>query len=125
MSVKVNLKKELGIAKSFEIKQSNKNIRAAWVLEKAFAKIGIEQELANKEETSESQESFIDALMEFQEQVIAYVVNTLHLTSKQAEAVDDLTFDETASLAGKLTALVLGVETVPVEGNEEETSLKA
>ncbi|MCT3055749.1 hypothetical protein EFN57_04640 [Leuconostoc citreum] len=122
MSVKINVAKELGIKKSFEVKESNKNIRKTWQLQKLMTKLSIDQELADSD-NPEKAEEMIDMMLDVQTKVIEYVVDVLNLTDAQADKVDDLSFDETVQLATRISSELLHVETV--EATEEEAGLEA
>lgn len=122
MSVKINVAKELGIKKSFEVKESNKNIRKTWQLQKLMTKLSIDQELADSD-NPEKAEEMIDMMLDVQTKVIEYVVDVLNLTDAQIDKVDDLSFDETVQLATRISSELLHVETV--EAAEEEAGLEA
>ena len=122
MSVKINVAKELGIKKPFEVKESNKNIRKTWQLQKLMTKLSIEQELADSD-NPEKAEEMIDMMLDVQTKVIEYVVDVLNLTDTQVDKVDDLSFDETVQLATRISSELLHVETV--EATEEDTGLEA
>lgn len=121
MTVKINVKKELGIAKNFDVKESNKNIRSTWQLQKLMTKLSIEQEQDSQD--PEQAEAMIDMMLDVQSKVIAYIVDILKLTDAQAEKVDDLEFNETVELATRIGAELLHVDTV--EATDEETGLEA
>ena len=122
MSVKINVAKELGIKKSFEVKESNKNIRKTWQLQKLMTKLSIDQKLADSD-NPEKAEEMIDMMLDVQTKVIEYVVDVLNLTDAQVDKVDDLSFDETVQLATRISSELLHVETV--ETTEEEAGLEA
>lgn len=122
MSVKINVLKELGIKKSFEVKESNRNIRKTWELQKLMTKLSIDQEEANTEDPEKAEE-LIDMMLDVQAKVMDYVVNILSLTEAQEAKVDDLSFDETVQLATRISAELLHIETV--EATEEEAGLEA
>jgi len=122
MTVKINVLKELGIKKSFDVKESNKNIRKTWELQKMMTKLSIDQEEANTEDPEKAEE-LIDMMLDVQANVMDYVVNILGLTETQADKVDDLSFDETVQLATRISAELLHIETV--EATDEETGLEA
>lgn len=122
MSVKINVAKELGIKKSFEVKESNKNIRKTWQLQKLMTKLSIDQELEDSD-NPEKAEEMIDMMLDVQNQVINYVVDILKLTEAQAEKVDELEFNDTIGLATRISSELLHVETV--EATEEEAGLEA
>lgn len=122
MSVKISVSKELGIKKAFEVKESNKNIRKTWELQKLMTKLSIDQDEANTEDPEKAEE-LIDMMLDVQANVMDYVVNILSLTETQADKVDDLSFDETVQLATRISAELLHIETV--EATDEETGLEA
>lgn len=120
--IKINVLNELGIKKSFDVKESNKNIRKTWELQKLMTKLSIDQEEANTEDPEKAEE-LIDMMLDVQAKVMDYVVNILGLTETQADKVDDLSFDETVQLATRISAELLHIETV--EATDEETGLEA
>ncbi len=122
MAVKINVLKELGIKKSFEVKESNKNIRKTWELQKLMTKLSIDQDEADTEDPEKAEE-LIDMMLDVQAKVMDYVVNILSLTEAQADKVDDLSFDETVQLATRISAELLHIETV--EATDEEAGLEA
>lgn len=124
MSVKINVKSELGINKPIEVKQSNKVVRKTWLLQKQLAKMAIDDQ-TKVPDTAESAEAQLDTVLELQASIMNYVIEVLHLTDKQAEAVDELSFEDTVELANKISALVMGTETVPASEHKEETGLEA
>lgn len=119
--MKINVKAELGIAKSFEVKESNKNIRKTWALQKRMAKTALDQ--ANDDATPEQFEEMIDGVMELQDTVINYVVEILSLTDAQAEKVEDMSFDDTLALATRISSELLHIKQQPA--TEEDTGLEA
>lgn len=122
MSVKINVKKELGIAKAFEVKESNKNIRATWELQKLMVNLSLMQNQAN-ESDPEAFEGLIDKMLDVQSKVINYVVNILKLTEAQADKVEELEFNETIQLATRISSELLHIETT--EATAEDTGLEA
>lgn len=122
MSVKINVAKELGIKKSFEVKESNKNMRNTWELQKMMTKMSINQELGDSD-NPEKVEEMIDMMLDVQSKLIDYVVNVLKLTDAQAEKLDELEFNETRDVAVKISAALMHVN--PTEATEEEAGLEA
>lgn len=122
MSVKINVAKELGIKKPFEVKESNKNMRKTWRLQKLMTQLSIDQKLADSD-SPEKVEKMIDLMLDVQSELIDYVASLLKLTDVQAEKLDDLEFNETRDLAVKISAALMHVN--PSEANEEEAGLEA
>lgn len=120
MSVKISAKQELGISKLIEVKESNKNIRATWELQKMLAKLSIDQSQAN-EADPEAFEGLIDNMLDVQEKVIKYVVNILKLTQAQADKVDELEFNETMNFAVRISSELLHIEAE--EATEQDAGL--
>lgn len=120
--VKINVADELGIKKVIEVKTTNRVVRDTWKFQKMQAKMAIDQ--AEAGDSAEAIEEMLDSMLAIQDETIAYVVDTLHLTAAQAKKIDDMTFNETVELANKVSAQVLGIETVPAE-EEEATGLEA
>lgn len=120
MSVKISAKQELGISKLIEVKESNKNIRATWELQKMLAKLSIDQSQAN-EADPEAFEGLIDNMLDVQEKVIKYVVDILKLTQAQADKVDELEFNETMNFAVRISSELLHIEAE--EATEQDAGL--
>ena len=120
MTVKI-IPTEIGIKKAIEVKESNKNIRATWELQKMMTKLSIDQETVG--ETPEAFEELIDMMLDTQKKVIAYLVNILRLTDAQAEKVDELEFNETMEFAIRISSELLHIEAQPAD--EKETGLEA
>lgn len=132
MSVKINVKQELGIAKSIEVKESNKNIRKTWLFQRLMTKFQIEQEMADKENKApkdddqepknvdpiaemEKSEKMIDSMLTMQEKVIDYITDILNLNDKQSDKLDDMEFGESFAFAMRISSELLHVDM------EEET----
>lgn len=120
MTVKISAKQELGISKLIEVKESNKNIRATWELQKMLAKLSIDQSQAN-EADPEAFEGLIDNMLDVQEKVIKYVVDILKLTQAQADKVDELEFNETMNFAVRISSELLHIEAE--EATEQDAGL--
>lgn len=120
MTVKIT-PTEIGIKKAVEVKESNKNIRATWELQKMMTKLSIDQETVG--ETPEAFEELIDMMLDTQKKVIEYIVNILRLTDAQAEKVDELEFNETTEFAIRISSELLHIEAQPAD--EKETGLEA
>lgn len=121
MSVKINAKAELGIAKSFEVKESNKNMRKTWVLQKAMAKMAIDREQSGDD--AADFESALDGMMEMQDTTIAYIVDILGLSEAQAEKIQDKSFEDTIAFAQRIAAEIMHIDMF--EASEKETGLEA
>lgn len=119
--IKINANKELGTRKNFEIKESNKNIRATWKMQKEMAHAQILQQEA---QTAEGQdfEGLIDGMLELQEAIIDYVINILSLDEKLADKVDEMNFDDTVAFATRISSELLHIEAQ--EATEEDTGLE-
>ncbi|WP_099045128.1 phage tail tube assembly chaperone [Leuconostoc citreum] len=120
--IKINVKKELGIAKTIEVKESNKNIRATWKLQKMLAKLSIDQSQADSD-NPEAFEGLIDNMLDVQEKVISYVVDILKLTDAQADKVEEMEFGETMNFAVRISSELLHIEAT--EATTEDTGLEA
>lgn len=120
MTVKISAKQELGISKLIEVKESNKNIRATWELQKILAKLSIDQSQAN-EADPEAFEGLIDNMLDVQEKVIKYIVDILKLTQAQADKVDELEFNETMNFAVRISSELLHIEAE--EATEQDAGL--
>ncbi|MDC2815780.1 phage tail tube assembly chaperone [Leuconostoc suionicum] len=121
MAVKINVAKELGIKKTIEVEPTNKVVRDTWKFQRTQVKMSINQ--ATRGDSEEAIEEMLDSMLATQDETISYVIDTLRLTSAQAKKIDDMTFNETVDLANKISAEILGIETV--EATEEEVGLEA
>ncbi|WP_349625750.1 phage tail tube assembly chaperone [Leuconostoc citreum] len=119
MTVNISAKKELGISKLIEVKESNKNIRATWELQKMMAKLSIDQ--ATTEDSPEAFEKMIDMMLDVQNKTIAYIVSILRLDQKQADNLEEMEFGETTSFAVRISSELLHVEAE--EATEAEAGL--
>lgn len=121
MSFKINVKKELGIAKSFEIKETNRN----WINAVRFMRSGAKMAIERQQSGDEAQDMY-DSLGDTEETLkgaIDYIANTLKLTETQTEKIyEDMNFDDTIQLAQRIAAGMLHIEMA--EKTEEETGLK-
>ena len=121
MSFKINVKKELGIAKSFEIKETNRN----WINAVRFMRSGAKMAIERQQSGDEAQDMY-DSLGDTEETLkgaIDYIANTLKLTETQTEKIyEDMNFDGTIQLAQRIAAGMLHIEMT--EKTEEETGLK-
>lgn len=131
MTVKINLKKELGIAKPVEVKESNKNVRKTWVFQKEMTAVQINQAKQQKEadEAKDEDEALVMVnnmfgdMIKVQDEMITYLTDVLHLDKKNQDKLEELTFDETMELSTKVSSAILHLEAE--EATEGETSLKA
>lgn len=114
MSVKINVKKELGISKPIEVKSSNKNFRSTLELQKKMAHLSI------IEHSDPKPEEYIEEMLSVQKSMISYLTATLKV---EEELIDELEFTETMELSIKVSGALMGVE--PESATEGETSLKA
>lgn len=121
MSFKINVKKELGIAKSFEIKETNRN----WINAVRFMRSGAKMAIERQQSGDEAQDMY-DSLGDTEETLkgaIDYIANTLKLTETQTEKIyEDMNLDDTIQLAQRIAAGMLHIEMT--EKTEEETGLK-
>lgn len=122
MTVKI-IPTEIGIKKAVEVKESNKNIRATWELQKMMTKLSIDQSTAGGEEDIEAFEAVLDVMMETQDKVIGYITNMLRLNDAAVAKLEDLEFDETMTFAIRISSELLHIKME--EATEEETGLEA
>lgn len=120
MSVKISAKQELGVNKLFEVKESNKNIRATWELQKMMTKLSIDQ--AQVGDSPADFEKVINTMLDVQTKTINYIVNTLGLDDKQAAKVDEMEFNDTMTFAVRISSELLHIEAQPAD--EKETGLE-
>lgn len=123
MAVKINVKKELGIAKTFDVRESNKNVRASWLLLKKINHMQMMQSKA-QEGAIEEFDGIVDEILSVQADVISYIIATLKLTDVQAEKIDDdLGYNETVELGTRIVSEILHLE--PTEATDENMGLKS
>lgn len=119
MSVKIT-PTELGLRKAVEVKESNKNIRATWELQKMIAKLSIDQATVGGDE--EAFESMLDLMLDVQAKIITYIVDILKLNEKAQETLEDLEFNDTMSFAIRISSELLHIEMEPA--TEQDTGLE-
>ena len=120
MTVKI-IPTEIGIKKAIEVKESNKNIRATWELQKMMTKLSIDQETVG--DSPADFEKVIDMMLDVQTKTINYIVNTLGLDDKQAAKFDEMEFDDTMAFAVRISSELLHIEAQPAD--EKEAGLEA
>lgn len=108
MSVKIT-PTELGLRKAVEVKESNKNIRATWELQKSLAKLSIDQ--STNTEKPEDVEKMFDTMLDVQANVIAYIADILKLDEKAIEKLDDLGYYETMDFATRIGSELMHIKT--------------
>lgn len=128
---KMSAKKELGVAKLFDVSKSSKNVRKTMALQKAMLHFQIMQ-LKNEEtekeldggsiEYYESQESFLDETMKVQDEMKDYVVSVLKLTDEQTDSFDEMTLNEQMEFSSKISAIVMEADLKKAE--KEDVGLK-
>lgn len=114
MAIKINVKKELGIAKPIEVKSSNKNVRETLILQKVMTHLNI------IEQSNPEPEVYVDEMLSVQKTMIEYLTNVLKV---EEDLIDELEFTETTELAIKVSGLLMGVD--PEKATAGDTSLKA
>ncbi|WP_455646545.1 hypothetical protein [Leuconostoc sp.] len=128
---KMSAKKELGVAKLFDVSKSSKNVRKTMALQKAITHFQIMQ--LKKEETEkeldggsieyyELQESFLDETMKVQDEMKDYVVSVLKLTDEQTDSFDEMTLNEQMEFSSKISAIVMEADLKKAE--KEDVGLK-
>lgn len=120
MTVKI-IPTEIGIKKAIEVKESNKNIRATWELQKMMTKLSIDQKTVG--DSPADFEKVINTMLDVQTETINYIVNTLGLDDKQAVKVDEMEFNDTMAFAVRISSELLHIEAQPAD--EKETGLEA
>lgn len=147
MAVKINAKKELGISKLIQVKESNKNYRKTLKFQKDILHFQIEQEEAAKAEKKEQEirdaalkagesvkeidefeelkkyESLIDRLEDLQDKSITYVSEILNLSEEHIDKLDDLEFETLQEFSTNIAAKIMGME--PQKATPEDKGLEA
>lgn len=128
---KMSAKKELGVAKLFDVSKSSKNVRKTMALQKAMTHFQIMQ-LKNEEtekeldggsiEYYELQESFLDETMKVQDEMKDYVVSVLKLTDEQTDSFDEMTLNEQMEFSSKISAIIMEADLKKAE--KEDVGLK-
>lgn len=122
MTVKI-VPTELGIKKAVEVKESNKNIRATWELQKMMTKLSIDQATAGDEEDIEAFEAVLDMMMETQDKVIGYITDILRLNDAAVAKLEDMEFNDTMTFAIRISSELLHIKME--EATEKDTGLEA
>lgn len=121
MTVKI-VPTELGIKKAVEVKESNKNIRATWELQKMMTKLSIDQATAGDEEDIEAFEAVLDMMMETQDKVIGYITDILRLNDAAVAKLQDMEFNDTMTFAIRISSELLHIKME--EATEADTGLE-
>lgn len=121
MTVKI-VPTELGIKKAVEVKESNKNIRATWELQKMMTKLSIDQATAGDEEDIEAFEAVLDMMMETQDKVISYITDILRLNDAAVAKLQDMEFNNTMTFAIRISSELLHIKME--EATEKDTGLE-
>lgn len=108
---------EIGVNKAKELKPTNKIVRRVWALQLEQVK---EQNVDAPETIDDLEDSFTKA-MKLMDDTESFIVDTLKLSKKQTDALEDLTQEELGELCGRLMAAVLGVEKVDESESDEES----
>lgn len=131
--VKINLNKELGIKKPFDVKRINKRVEAAYSFQLEGARFELFIEDVQKRamnadgdaDMSEEEQNTIraDVISLYEKQrdhlrnMMNYIVETVGLNKKQSELLEELEVDETSDLAGKIAAIMMGANPDELEEN--------
>lgn len=119
-NVSKNYTNRIRLRKAVEVKESNKNIRETWELQKSLAKLSIDQ--STNTETPEDVEKMFDTMLDVQANVIAYIADILKLDEKASEKLDDLGYYETMDFATRIGSELMHIKTEPV--TEADTGLE-
>ncbi|WP_125702405.1 phage tail tube assembly chaperone [Lacticaseibacillus daqingensis] len=92
--------KQLG-TKHYEVKTSNRNMRAMFALQLTMAKAGDIDGLDPEEQVQRSYEML--------NQVLDFIQGALNLSDKDAAKLDDLEFDQTVEIANYVIARMMGM----------------
>ncbi|WP_333603645.1 phage tail tube assembly chaperone [Lactobacillus acetotolerans] len=99
----------LGIKKPIEVKTSQKNVRAAAAYMRDVAQYDVDKNELPDEETNANLVAFLDTQIGAMDATSKFVSQTLQLTEKQAEKLEDLTFGEAENFAIEIVSKVMGI----------------
>ena len=103
--MKINLK-ELG--KTYEVKASNKNMRAIYQLQLDMNKV------ATLEETDDPM-ALIQAQLDASKKVESFIIDILKLNKKEQEKLDDMDSETTIMLSQRISMKLMGLSDEEVE----------
>ena len=103
--------------KKFNIKSSNKNMRATYKLQLTMAKAS---DIDNMEPSEQ-----IQATLNMTDDVCDYLKNVLKLTDKQVEVLDDLDATETVKLANHVAMRLMGLSEDDIKKASEKKDTDA
>ena len=103
--MKINLK-ELG--KTYEVKASNKNMRAIYQLQLDMNKV------ATLEETDDPM-ALIQAQLDASKKVENFIIDILKLNKKEQEKLDDLDSETTITMSQRISMKLMGLSDEEVE----------
>jgi len=98
--MKINVEKELGIKKDFEVKASNINVERALGMQLAMAKMDDTED----KEAVEVMQMTLDSIKNSSQ----YVKTTLKLNEKQATLVDEMEMQDTLMLVNRICMRIMG-----------------
>lgn len=119
----------IGLAKPVKVAESLRNQRAAMVILKVMAQA--EADSKTDEARADDDDAFsmamlkgIDAQLGMIDELTKYVINTLSLTKKQAEKIEDISLGALSILTGSIAAAILGMtDKEPTEDDQKSDNL--
>ena len=100
--------------KKFNVNVTNKVFRETMLAQKAFA------EMNNTAEKSDAE--IFDTSIAANKQAVNYLKDTLKLTKKQTDALDNMDFDETMSTANYVCYRAMGMSDEQIEAEKEKVA---
>ena len=121
--IKVNLKLEVQIMKitleklpfkkkTYDIKQSVKNMRKTYKLQLVFSQNG---DMENK-----TDEELVEQMLDTFDEAIDYVSSLLKLNDKQTDALEDLSQDELLDTANTIAMKLMGIKEEDVKEDNKK-----
>lgn len=119
----------IGITKPLKVAESLRNQRAAMVILKVMAQA--EADSKTDEALADDDDAFnramlkgIDAQLGTIDELTKYVINTLSLTKKQAEKIEDISLGALSVLTGSIASAILGMtDKEPTEDDQKSDNL--
>ena len=100
--MKITLEKLPFKKKTYDVKQSVKNMRKTYKLQLVFSQ--------NGDMEGKTDEELVEAMLDTFDEAINYVSSLLKLNDKQAEELEDLSQDELLDTANKIAMSLMGIK---------------
>lgn len=110
--MKITLEKLPFKKKTYEIKQSVKNMRKTYKLQLVFSQ--------NGDMEGKTDEELVEAMLDTFDEAIDYVSSLLKLSDKQTEELEDLSQDELLDTANTIAMKLMGIKAEDVQADSKK-----